>query len=290
MGYFQLALAAALEDQANPEALYVVYMKLAEIHGNHMPDTELCQVYRDRAQNLKRVLAGEEGAAVGEENMDGAKRQESDVGRAESNLTSVPENVECKDIPYPRTCIMQGGREDTCTGTNNEDINGKDQKCNLPDTDGCFLDASGSEAEALVSQSYTDSIFTESFNTAKEQISDSCSSTDTLQTNHNQTDGKDFYSAHSMPSQIAVNHITSHTEAPNTDSELQDEENTLSEKADAHVDPIQRDDGQSAADKAETDGVNTDEAAGVGKTCDHTEQDKWPEARSEHVDLNNVHL
>lgn len=269
----------------------MVYMKLAEIHGNHMPDTELCQVYRDRAQNLKRVLAGEEGAAVGEENMDGAKRQGSDVGHAESNLTSVPQNVECEDIPYPRTCIMQGGREDTCTGTNNEDMNGKeDQKCNLPGTDGHFLDASGSEAEALVSQSYTDSIFTESFNTAKEQISDSCSSAETLQTDHNQADGKDFYSAHSMPSQIAVNHIMSHTEAPNTDSELQDEENTLSEKADAQVDPIQGDDGQSAADKAETGGANTDEAAGTCKTCEHTEQDKWRETHSEQVDSNNVHL
>lgn len=290
MGYFQLALAAALEDRANPEALYVVYMKLAEIHGNHMPDTELCQVYRDRAQNLKRVLAGEEGAAVGEENMDGAKRQESGVGRAESNLTSVPEKVECKDTPCPRTCVTQEGREDTCTGTNEEDIDGKDdQKCNLPDTDGRFLDASGSEAEALVSQSYTDSVFTDSFNTAREQISDSCSSTDTLQTDHNQTDGKDFYSAHSMASQIAVNHITSRTDAPNTDSEFQDEENTLSEKADAHADPFQGDDGQSDADEAETDGVNTDEAAGVGKTCEHAGQDECRETHSEHVDLNNVH-
>uniref|UniRef100_A0A668ANX3 SH3 domain and tetratricopeptide repeats 2 n=1 Tax=Myripristis murdjan TaxID=586833 RepID=A0A668ANX3_9TELE len=59
VGYFQLALAAALEDHANPEALYVVYMKLAEIHGHHMPDAQLCQAYRDRAQSLKRVLAGQ---------------------------------------------------------------------------------------------------------------------------------------------------------------------------------------------------------------------------------------
>uniref|UniRef100_A0A8C3ATQ2 SH3 domain and tetratricopeptide repeats 2 n=1 Tax=Cyclopterus lumpus TaxID=8103 RepID=A0A8C3ATQ2_CYCLU len=56
VGYFHLALAAALEDQTNPEALYVVYMKLAEIHGNHMPDAQLCREYRDRAEGLKRVL------------------------------------------------------------------------------------------------------------------------------------------------------------------------------------------------------------------------------------------
>ncbi|CAB1324901.1 unnamed protein product [Coregonus sp. 'balchen'] len=56
--YFQLALAAALEDRANPQALYVVYMKLAEIHANHMPDPLLCQAYRDRAQSLRRELSG----------------------------------------------------------------------------------------------------------------------------------------------------------------------------------------------------------------------------------------
>eukprot|EP00063_Salmo_salar_P093698 XP_014068533.1 PREDICTED: SH3 domain and tetratricopeptide repeat-containing protein 2-like isoform X1 [Salmo salar] len=58
VGYFQLALAAALEDRGNPQALYVVYMKLAEIHANHMPDPLLCQAYRDRAQSLRRELSG----------------------------------------------------------------------------------------------------------------------------------------------------------------------------------------------------------------------------------------
>ncbi|KAL0973817.1 hypothetical protein UPYG_G00211590 [Umbra pygmaea] len=58
LGYFQLALAAALEDSANPQALYVVYMKLAEIHANHMPDPLLCQAYQDMAKNLKRELCG----------------------------------------------------------------------------------------------------------------------------------------------------------------------------------------------------------------------------------------
>lgn len=288
VGYFQLALAAALEDRVNPEALYVVYMKLAEIHGNHIPDAQLCQVYRDRAQSLKRVLAGEEGAAVGEENMDAAETEDPDVERTESNLTSMPENVKCKDTSFPRTCVMHGGTEDTCAGTNNEDSHGKeDHNINLPDTDGRFLDASG--FETVASQSYSDSIFTESFDTAKEQISDSCSSTDTLQTDHFQTDGKDFDTAHSMPSQIAVNHITSHTDAPNTDSDIQDEQNTLSDKADAHADHIQKDVCQSDADKAETVGVNTDKALGVDKTCDRTEKDKSSDTHSEHTDLNDVH-
>ncbi|KAG7464775.1 hypothetical protein MATL_G00169220 [Megalops atlanticus] len=59
VGYFQLALAAALEDQENLRALYVVYMKLAEIHANHMPDAELSQAYRDSAQALRKELAGD---------------------------------------------------------------------------------------------------------------------------------------------------------------------------------------------------------------------------------------
>uniref|UniRef100_A0AAV2MLS3 SH3 domain-containing protein n=1 Tax=Knipowitschia caucasica TaxID=637954 RepID=A0AAV2MLS3_KNICA len=64
VGYFHLALAAALEDPANPEALYVVYMKLAEIYGYHMPNNQLCQAYRERAQSLKRVLGGAAAAAA----------------------------------------------------------------------------------------------------------------------------------------------------------------------------------------------------------------------------------
>ncbi|XP_018612031.2 SH3 domain and tetratricopeptide repeat-containing protein 2 isoform X2 [Scleropages formosus] len=59
VGYFHLALAAALEDRENLKALYVVYMKLAEIHANHMPDTELSQAYRDNAQALRKELDGD---------------------------------------------------------------------------------------------------------------------------------------------------------------------------------------------------------------------------------------
>ncbi|MFT7809910.1 SH3 domain and tetratricopeptide repeat-containing protein 2 isoform X2 [Arapaima gigas] len=64
MGYFHLALAAALEDRENPKALYVVYMKLAEIHANHMPDAELSQAYRDNAQALRKELDGGTDAAA----------------------------------------------------------------------------------------------------------------------------------------------------------------------------------------------------------------------------------
>lgn len=293
LGYFQLALAAALEDRANPEALYVVYMKLAEIHGNHMPDAELCQIYRDRAQSLKRVLAGGEGATVGEENMDDVETEDSDanVEHTESNFTSTPENEKRKDKSFPRTCMMHGGTEDTCTDTNNEDTNGKeDHNINLPNADGRLLDASGSETETIASQSYSDSIFTESFVTAKEQISDSCSSTDTLQTEHNQTTGKDFDTAHSTPSHIAVNHtgsITNSTDTQNTDCDIQDEQNTLNEKTVTLADHIHKDVHQSDAGKADTVGVNTDKAVSVGSTGDHTEKDKSSETHSEHMDFDD---
>lgn len=58
MGYFHLALAAALEDKESLSTLYIIYMKLAEIHAYHMPDAELCKRYMDSAQNLRRDLAG----------------------------------------------------------------------------------------------------------------------------------------------------------------------------------------------------------------------------------------
>ncbi|XP_059201721.1 SH3 domain and tetratricopeptide repeat-containing protein 2 [Centropristis striata] len=220
VGYFQLALAAALEDKANPEALYVVYMKLAEIHGNHMPDAQLCQVYRDRAQSLKRVLAGEEGAAVGEDadtEPGQKKEEESDAVRTDSSVTRngiyPPENEKCGDNSLPRTCVIHGDAEDGCTDTNFGDANGKD-------ADGVFVDAFGFETETITSRSYSESILTESFDTAKEQMSDSSSSTETLQTHQNQTD--DFDTDHSMPSQIH----TRHRDSQNTDSDIQDEQNT----------------------------------------------------------------
>ncbi|XP_056327689.1 SH3 domain and tetratricopeptide repeat-containing protein 2 isoform X2 [Danio aesculapii] len=58
MGYFHLALAAALEDKESLSTLYIIYMKLAEIHANYMPDAELSKSYMDRAQSLRNELAG----------------------------------------------------------------------------------------------------------------------------------------------------------------------------------------------------------------------------------------
>ncbi|XP_026213423.1 SH3 domain and tetratricopeptide repeat-containing protein 2 isoform X2 [Anabas testudineus] len=248
VGYFQLALAAALEDQANPEALYVVYMKLAEIHGNHMPDAHMCQVYRDRAQDLKRVLAGGESSAVGREYVNDAhtesdqkKENESDdnIGRTEIEndiLNSTPEAKKYED-DSPSQAFIHVDAESKCTDTNSGSTDVKE------DTDGPSADAS--ETHTAVSQSYSDSIFTESFDTAKEQISDFSSSTDTLQSHQKPTDVKDsdFDADQSTPSQIPLNHssdITGHADARETDSDIQDEQNSLSEETNAKSDPVQK--------------------------------------------------
>lgn len=249
MGYFQLALAAALEDRANPQALYVVYMKLAEIHGSHLPDTQLCQVYRERAQSLKRLLAGEDAAAAAAV---GDEEETEQFECTESNLTSVPETVRSKDIS-----------RDTDTDNGDADENIKPHH-----TEGHFLDAPGSETETLASQSYSDSTFTESFDTAKEQISDSCSSTDTLQTDHKQTEDKDSLSAHSVRSHSPVNHM----DAPDTDSHIENGQNGSNHKADARAECVHEDVLQSDSIGAET---IEDKAAGVDNACDYTDEGKY---------------
>ncbi|KAF3693690.1 SH3 domain and tetratricopeptide repeat-containing protein 2 [Channa argus] len=276
--YFQLALAAALEDHANPEALYVVYMKLAEIHGNHMPDAQLCQVYKDRAQNLKRVLAGEESAAVGEEDMDcadtesGQKEKDSvvEAGSSEKEKTlsdSIPEDIKYVDCSAERTWMSHVGSDSKYALTNDEDTNAKkDHHYHLPNADGPYVDGSGSETDTIASQSYSDSIFTESFDTAKEQISDSSSSTDTLQTHQNTTVEKDsdLETDHSTPSQIlpkCTSDITVHTDARDAASAFQGEQNTLFEEdpikaTDTERDYVKKDvsheDNQSETDLVET--------------------------------------
>lgn len=245
VGYFQLALAAALEDQANPEALYVVYMKLAEIHGNHMPDAELCQVYRDRAQSLKRVLAGLEGTAVGQENKDDADREavqnmernlDADVGYTEnlvkssSSFYSIPESVTSEDDLAPRTRRMHVKSDNRCTDANLRlGANGKTYHNYLPDS----VDVSGSETDTIASQSYSESIFTESFDTAKEDMSDSSSSTDTLQTHLKPPE-------HNIPTQIPVNRtsdVTGDAQSKDADSDTQDDENTLTNETPAQTEP-----------------------------------------------------
>ncbi|XP_047441644.1 SH3 domain and tetratricopeptide repeat-containing protein 2 isoform X2 [Mugil cephalus] len=264
VSYFQLALAAALEDQANPEALYVVYMKLAEIHGNHMPDAELCQVYRDRAQSLKRVLAGVESVAVGGENVVDAdtepgqnqgKKLDADVGYSLVKRNCVFESIP-EEEPTPRTCAVRGDSDDGWRSANLRVANGKDPPHHHPDTDGPYVDASGSET---ASHSYSDSIFTESFDTAKEHMSDSSSSTSTLQTLQNTTDGKDtdFDTDHSLPGQIPDNHRR-HTDSRETDSDVQDEQNMPTEEPDAPADPVRKE-----LDEA----VREDEARGAAEKC-----------------------
>ncbi|KAM3867056.1 SH3 domain and tetratricopeptide repeat-containing protein 2 [Diretmus argenteus] len=100
VGYFQLALAAALEDHTNPEALYVVYMKLAEIHANHMPDAQLCQAYRDRAQSLRRVLAVEK-----EPNRGGGEREVPDTepGQNKEKVSEADVLISCHDV----SCVTE---------------------------------------------------------------------------------------------------------------------------------------------------------------------------------------
>ncbi|KAM6923995.1 SH3 domain and tetratricopeptide repeat-containing protein 2 [Xenentodon cancila] len=273
LGYFQLALAAALEDQANPEALYVVYMKLAELHGNHMPDDELCQVYRDRAHSLKRLLAGVESSAAGEGNVDntfaeaGPKKEESsvaDLGHEESLVGGnfIFEDDKCEDKAAPRTLAGYSDSEDRCTDMNLQNTSRKrgHSHC-LPDTDGPFVDAFGSETDTTASRSYSDSILTEAFDTAKEHISDCSSSTGTYQ---NPTDGKgsEFDSDHSMPSQIPVKHASDFTDGRDTDSDVQDEQNTPTKEKDAHADLTQQEEEKSEM-HIECTGANAQPPGGI---------------------------
>lgn len=235
VGYFHLALAAAMEDRANPEALYVVYMKLAEIHGNHMPDAQLCQVYRARAQSLKRVLAGEENMFV-------AESDNSDPDVECTNIPS-PAGNGFKDNLFPSTCEEQQSAEDACSDINNV---GKrsDSHC----------EAFMSETDTIGSRSHSESILTESFDTAKEQISDSCSSSDTLQTDRSHADEKDFGNGHHLSSHIAhipdADDVTGHTYTPKTERNDPKDPNTLDKVPD--TDPLHEDVRGADADNMET--------------------------------------
>lgn len=211
-----MALAAALEDRAHPEALYVVYMKLAEIHGSHMPDAQLCQLYRDKAQSLQRVLAGVENSA--------------DTSPKILNVdTSLLEGRSSADLE---------DREDT------------------EDQSQCFADT-----DTIVSQSYSDSVITGSFDTARENISDSSSSTGTYQ---NPTEGKDseLDSEHSMPSQIPANPNSEFTDARDTDTDDQDEQNTPTEET---ADPIKADCVKGSVSMNNEKSANKDDAQRHGE-------------------------
>lgn len=191
VGYFLLALAAALDDPATPEALYVVYMKLAEIYGHHMPNAELCQVYRERAQSLKRVLGGAAGREEGQDNDRGEchQREEEDSGlgcpeqtggRDERvSRTSLP----CVDIVIENTVDKEGNSE--------------------PGADSYGVNAQ----EPIASLSQSESNFTESFDTAKEEITEASNSMDTSQTLGAELikEHTDLERDHTVPGQRAVN-------------------------------------------------------------------------------------
>lgn len=218
VGYFHLALAAALEDPTNPEALYVVYMKLAEIYSSHMPDDQLCQVYRDRAQSLKRVLGGQGGAAVDSDNALLCQKEEMD-----SSLGGPERTVEgnIQDDIAQRTSVTD--KEIDSVDTIIENTAMKDAANNV--------NAHNSNRETIASHSYSDSILTESFDTAKEEITDSSTSTDTLQSNQGQTHGTEWIKSHTdletkhkVPGQMPFNHtsgINKHSNDQKTEQNTQ---------------------------------------------------------------------
>lgn len=222
-----------MEDRANPEALYVVYMKLAEIHGNHMPDAQLCQVYRARAQSLKRVLAGEENMFV-------AESGDSDLDVESTNIPSPAVNV-FMDTSFLSTCEEQLSTVDARSDTNTVDKR-SDGHC----------EASVCETDTVGSRSHSDSILTESFDTAKEQISDSCSSSDTLQTDCSHAEENDFGNGHSLSShRVPIpDDVTRHTYTPNTEHNDRRDQNTLDEVTD--TDHIHKDVSAADADNTET--------------------------------------
>ncbi|KAM4586351.1 SH3 domain and tetratricopeptide repeat-containing protein 2 isoform 2-T2 [Fundulus diaphanus] len=280
VGYFHLALAAALEDQANPEALYVVYMKLAEIHGNHMPDVRLCQLYRDRAQSLKRVLAGVQSSADGDPNQKTENLLNADTGCGGS-LSDGHSTVDY--ITEDEGFVKHTASKEILADMNLEgDYGEKDHSRCLADTDSRYVDVSGSETDTIASQSYSDSVITGSFDTAKDHISDSSSSTETYQ---NPTEGKDseMDSDHSMPSQIPANptsDLTGHTEARDTDSDIQDEQNTPTKETDALTDPT-----QTECDAGQRCTVSMNNENTISDAWRHREEHTFSDAHVEHTDV-----
>uniref|UniRef100_A0A8B9L0P7 SH3 domain and tetratricopeptide repeats 2 n=1 Tax=Astyanax mexicanus TaxID=7994 RepID=A0A8B9L0P7_ASTMX len=99
MGYFHLALAAALEGRGDPQTLYIIYMKLVEIHTNHLPDAELSRGYLQRAQGLKRELAGY---------TDSTDTETGDTDRAS------PEGADAKSTSYSNA---ESGSSDSGSGS-----------------------------------------------------------------------------------------------------------------------------------------------------------------------------
>ncbi|XP_068615260.1 LOW QUALITY PROTEIN: SH3 domain and tetratricopeptide repeat-containing protein 2-like [Brachionichthys hirsutus] len=254
VGYFQLALAAALEDRANPEALYVVYMKLAEIHCNHMPDAQLCQVYRDRAQSLKKVLSGGEGVCKGDDNLDADAKP---VHKKEPDSAA---DVECPESLSLSRSETENHDNISLTRTKKGD-NGKEDHTIIPPYRDVDVSVTGTEAVPLKSNG--DSTFTETFDTAKKEISETCSSTNTLQTHHNQAGDSDFEAAHSTSNQIASYQEDDFSKHMHTDSDFQGGQNALPEETKPCADPDQEDAPQSDNHQTESAGMKYVEAVCV---------------------------
>lgn len=106
MGYFHLALAAALVDEGSLQARYIIYMKLAEIHTNYLPDVELSQRYMDDARSLKRELVahtdssdtGEYPTHAAAEYADAKSISHSGDGSRSSNFSSRRSTLVGSDI------------------------------------------------------------------------------------------------------------------------------------------------------------------------------------------------
>uniref|UniRef100_A0A8C5CTW0 SH3 domain and tetratricopeptide repeats 2 n=1 Tax=Gadus morhua TaxID=8049 RepID=A0A8C5CTW0_GADMO len=186
VGYFHLALAAALEDQTQPRALYVVYMKLAEIHAHHLPDPQLCHTYRDRAHSLRRVLAGEESPRCGREGgttgeVSGGTGEQGDVARqavcccaAENQETECAKEDEVFGDGEPETgddsvrTHTETEWADCVTGEEEEE----EERRKRRRREGLSEGRSVCTAVRL-RHSASDSAHTESFATAREHVTDS---------------------------------------------------------------------------------------------------------------------
>ncbi|XP_060783652.1 SH3 domain and tetratricopeptide repeat-containing protein 2 isoform X2 [Neoarius graeffei] len=122
MGYFHLALAAALEDGGSLQARYIIYMKLAEIHANYLPDVRLSQRYMDSAWSLKRELAGHTDS--------------SDTDDEYMNHVAT-EYAEAKSISH------------SCDGSRSSDLNDTPVSANMMDTSHTITVQKEAETEAV---------------------------------------------------------------------------------------------------------------------------------------------
>ncbi|KAM6953199.1 SH3 domain and tetratricopeptide repeat-containing protein 2 [Aplochiton taeniatus] len=204
VGYFQLALAAALEDRDNPMALYVIYMKLAEIHANHMPDAQLCQTYRERAQSLRKVLAGPGDTGEKEDTDTGLREEDISEAGMDNSQAGASDSAEGKEAQTRR----DGHKETKTEEESSEDVNDTEAHISNNTGEHC-LDTNVLDVDMETSHSHTDSSLT--FETAPEHITDS-SATDSLHTLNGQADEVQVGISHL--DMVAVQEPCTNTEIP----------------------------------------------------------------------------